>query len=340
MEEFLTVRRTKNTETQFAPGKLTCFYGRTGIGKTWYVTRHLSNPVWLDHDILRSKQTTLDFLERLRWTETPVVIDNWESVQDLIGVREIHGPLSKGPTVIVSHEPVDIPGVVLVQAPVLSVDDMLRIAHSTDRALAESCQGDLRAFLARVIHHSDAKDQFETPLEFVQVMLSHPRPIEYIHRAVHEHGYTLGVIQENYTDARRITIEECASIAESLSLADVYDETIYKEGAWDTLMPYFVESGCVRPAVILASRLGAKKLRSGSVWSKFQNICMRLKKIDSTRLDRDALTVIRKYIECEDFSILKDYPLDPSAIDILNHLGTPKLRPKLVDQAKKLLREK
>ena len=66
---------------------------------------------------------------------------------------------------------------------------------------------------------------------------------------------------------------------------------------------------------------------------------MRAKKISSTGLGRESLFVVRVYVEHALFDILKEYRLDPSAIDVLNHIGLSKLRPKLVDQAKKFLRE-
>lgn len=340
MDAFLTNRLTKNSNGPFAPGKITCVHGKPGTGKTHFVSTHLPRHVVLDHTILKSKQSTLDFMERLCWTDMPVVIDNWESIQVLVGTREVTKALSRGPTVIVSHTLVDIPDTIDWPMKVMSIDEILTATNTSDRSLAEKCHGDVRSYMIQLVNKSDTKDIFETPIEFVQQLLVHPRPIDYFDRTVHEHGYTWGVIQDNYVDAKKISIEECAYVAESLSLGDVYDTVIYSEGAWDTLMPYFIESACIRPCTILNGRINIQRLRPGSLWSKFQNVCMRLKKIASTRMDRDALTVIRKYIECEKMEILKDYPLDPSAIDILNHLGTPKLRPKLVDQAKKIVRGK
>jgi len=335
MEKFLNIQRVKKESTFFAPEKITCVYGKPGIGKTYFVNKILENYIQLDHEVLKSRQTTLDFFERLKYTNTPVVIDNWESICDLVGVREINSALSKGPTVIISHEPVDIQDVLLFPAPILSTEELTKITGVENPQLDN---GDLRSFLIRTIYKTDHKDIHESPLDLIKSMFKSEKPIEYLHRSIHEHGYTMGVIQENYVDAKKISIEECADISDSLGLADIYDTIIYRNGAWDTLMPYFIISGCVSPVVTINGRLDTKKLRPGSVWSKFQNICMRLKKIESTGLSRDCLTVIRKYIEHSDLSILKDYKMDPSAIDILNHLGKPKLRPKLVEQAKKILR--
>ena len=339
MDAFLNSRKTKNTSTVFASGTMTCVHGRPGIGKTYYVQSELPSAVIVDHEVLKSRQGTLDFMERLKLTSSAVVIDNWESVSDLVGVREISGPLSLGPTVIVSRDPVDIPGIVLYAMPPLTVDQLVALGGPSSRPLAEKCQGDVRSFLTRLKYGSDDQDVFETPREFVEKLLTCRHPTDYLQKTVHEHGYTWAMIQENYIDTKGITLEEAARLTESLSLADVYDTVIYRENAWDTLFPYFINEACVTPCSIIRTRLPTKKLRAGSIWTKFQNACMRAKKISSTGLGRESLFVVRVYVEHALFDILKEYRLDPSAIDVLNHIGLSKLRPKLVDQAKKFLRE-
>lgn len=339
MDAFLTSRRTKNTSTVFAPGTITCVHGRTGIGKTYYVYKELPGAVSVDHEVLKSRQGTLDFIERLALTNAPVIIDNWESVSDLVGVREISGPLSLGPTVIISRDPVDIPGIVLYAMPIMTVDQLVALGGEASRSLAETCRGDVRSFLTRLKYGSDDQDIFETPREFVEKLLTCRHPTDYLQKTVHEHGYTWAMIQENYIDTKGLTLDDAARLTESLSLASVYDTVIYRENAWDTLFPYFIMAACVTPCMIIGARLSTKKLRAGSIWTKFQNACMRAKKISSTGLSHESLSVVRVYVEHAQFQILKEYRLDPSAIDVLNHIGLTKLRPRLVDQAKKFLRE-
>lgn len=342
MDEFLKKRNQNNV---FQAGAITCVYGRTGIGKTHYVTRALPGHVCVDHEIFKSKQGTLDFFQRLRCSATPVIIDNWESLSDLIGVREIQGPLTRGPTVIISAEPVRItPETIMFPMPVMTPDQLVELApkdHPDVWALAEKCRGDVRTFLRSLRYVSDDPDIFETPREFVEKLISSSTPIDFLKRSVHEHGYVWNMIEENYFDTKNTTIDTCANIAQSLSLADIYDSKIYAEGAWDALMPYFIESAVVRPCVLMNGQLSTKRLRAGSMWTKYQNMCMHAKKIGATRLSHDALLTLRHYVEHEQFTILNDYShLEASVVDVLNHIVIGrKMKPRIVEKAKTYLRQ-
>jgi hypothetical protein len=68
---------------------------------------------------------------------------------------------------------------------------------------------------------------------------------------------------------------------------------------------------------------------------------MRRKKIRETRLSHDELRTIRVYIDHGHFGILDDYALNTSAIDVINHIVIgQKLKPKIVEQAKKHVRHR
>ena len=128
-------------------------------------------------------------------------------------------------------------------------------------------------------------------------------------------------------------------MADAFSLADIYDTRIYADGSWDALMPYFILTGCVEPCFLMRQKLGTARLRSGSLWTKFQNMCMRSKRIQETRLGHDVLHVIRMYIERGQLELLDYYRLNASAIDVLNHIVIgQKLKPKVVETAKKHVR--
>lgn len=330
----------------FGSDAVTCVYGPPGVGKTHFVSKSLPGHVLIDYDILKSRQGTLDFFERLRGTRTPVVIDNWESISDLIGVREIVGPVTKAPLVIIAQTPVEVtPTTVMYPMPIMPPDKIVNLApknHPAVRELAEACRGDIRAFLRSLVHKSDAPDMFETPRDFVNRLLSSRTPAKFISHTIHEHGYVWGMIEENYTDTPGITLEECSRLTDSLSFADIYDHKIYRDGSWDTLMPCFTLSACIIPCVIMNGRLGTKRLRAGSMWTKYQNTCMRAKKIAATRMSRDALITLRSYVEQEQYGVLDDYPhLDASVVDVLNHIVIgQKLKPRSVERAKTHLRKR
>ena len=330
----------------FRSDAITCVYGPPGIGKTHFVTKSLPGHVLVDYDILKSRQGTLDFFERLHGTRAPIIIDNWESISDLIGIREIVGPVSLAPFVIIAHKPVELtPTTIMYPMPIMPPEKIVELApnnHPAARELAEACRGDIRSFLRSLVHKSDAPDIFETPRDFVDRLLSSQTPVKFISHTIHEHGYVWGMIEENYTDTSRITLEECANLTESLSYADIYDTKIYNDGSWDTLMPYFTLVACFIPCYIMDGRLSTKRLRAGSMWTKYQNACMRAKKIALTRMTRDALITLRAYVEQEQYDLFNDYKhLDASIVDVLNHIMiNKKLKSKSVERAKAHLRKR
>ena len=306
------------------------------------VEHELPDHVHVDHTVLKSKQTTIDFFERLKYTDAAVIIDDWEGLSDLIGVREIAGSVSQGPLVIIAHGPVNItPATILYEMPVMTREQIALLAptHPKAKDLAVSCRGDVRSFLRSLTHASDAPDAFKTPREIVTDLVMCPRPSKYLETTLHEHGYVWNMIQENYVDAKCITIETCTEITESMSIADVYDTKIYADGAWDTLIPYFVLHGCVTPCHLMNQKLNPVRMRAGAMWTKFQNVCMRRKKIRETGLSHEELQTVRAYVEHGLFDILDEYKLDAASIDVINHIVVgQKLKPKAVDQAKKHVR--
>lgn len=336
------IQRPEHTSL-FRPETVTCVYGRPGIGKTHFVARELPNHILLDHMVLKGKQSTIDFFDRLKYTSSAVVIDNWESVSDLVGIREIMGPVSRGPLVVIAHTPVDLTrDTIMYPMPVMTPEEIVLLAppnHPHAKRLADKCRGDVRIFIQSLTHDSDESDAFKTPREIVEDLVTCRSPIIYLTKTVHEHGYVWGMIQENYLDAKAITIDTCADIADSHSLADMYDTKIYADGAWDTLMPYFLESACVRPCMLMKNSLNPVRMRAGSMWTKFQNMCMRRKKIRETRMTHEALQTIRCYVEHGLFHMLDEYKLDASDVDVLNHIVVcQKLKPRTVEQAKKHVR--
>ena len=343
MDAFLqSAKKTRKESTRFLPGTVTCVYGKPGIGKTHFIAHEFDNCVHLDHNVLKGKQSTLDFFERLQYTSSPVVVDNWESICDLIGIREIKGPVSKGPLVIIAHTPIELtPETIMYEMPVMTPEQIEALAPNNLRAkeLSVTCRGDVRFFLRGLTHVSDTLDAFKTPREIVEDILMTPKPFEYMSKTLHEHGYVWAMIQENYVDTKGISIDTCARLTESFSLADIYDQRIYADGAWDNLMPYFILTGCVAPCAMLNQKLSTGRLRSGTLWTKFQNMCMRSKRIQETRLGHDVLHVLRMYIERGHLELLDHYRLSASAIDVLNHIVIgQKLKPKIVETAKKHVR--
>ena len=88
-------------------GRSVCILGKSGIGKTWAVAdAYQGRVIDLNADILKTKQKTIDFLERARSSDLPVVIDEYEALCDLVGLWEIKEPPSQGQFIIISQIPV------------------------------------------------------------------------------------------------------------------------------------------------------------------------------------------------------------------------------------------
>ena len=263
-----------------------CFWGPPGIGKTHMAEKTVG--IWLGEDTLRSKQATLEFLERVRSADRAVIIDNFEALSDLVGLRELKGPPSRGQLFITARDPVKLAFPVLnIEFPVPGPEKIFKIVcelrpsapHAVIRELAARANGSVRYVLQGLDFKSDAPDNFTEPKKDLEVLLV--RGVTGIPPAMdrlHEHGYSWGVVQENYADASHMTLDDMATVADMMSRADVIDENIYKTGTWD-LAPYFAVQAVFAPALIIKKTL--KKLRPGSMWTKYQNFCMKKKKLES-----------------------------------------------------------
>jgi chromosomal replication initiation ATPase DnaA len=86
MDRFLKTKERKTPSQNFAEADVICLWGPPGIGKTHLVEQ--TGGIWLGEDTLRSKQNTLEFIGRVRSADRAVIIDDFESVADLVGLRE------------------------------------------------------------------------------------------------------------------------------------------------------------------------------------------------------------------------------------------------------------
>jgi len=288
MDRFIKTKSQKTvtgSAQELAGAGAVCFWGPPGIGKTHLV--EMSGGIWLTEDILRSKQGTLDFLDRVRSADRPVIIDDFESVADLVGLRELTGPPSRAQLFITARNPVKLHFPVLNQEyPAPSPEKIEKIiflkkpeADKTRVAeLIRLANGSVRFVLQGLEFNSDAPDNFQEPKHDLEVLfVKGAKGVRPTINTLHEHGYSWAVVQENYPDAPNLTMDDLAGIAEMMSLADLIDENIYRTQNWDQTQ-FFVVEAVFRPALVIKKTL--KKLRPGSLWTKFQNYCMKRKKLE------------------------------------------------------------
>ena len=330
----------KNVPEFTTLGPAVCVLGKSGIGKTWAVRKALMPCIELTPDILKSKQDTIDFLNKIHGTETPVIIDEYECLSDLVGLREITRPPTKGLFVVVSQVPVKFDfDLVTYEFPVPGPAAIKALFPDAEDHVVATCGGDLRKVRQSLSFKSDAWDEFQGPKEFLVSLVSRTssvNPARYCGQPVQEPGNVASILHENYVDSKG----DLARIADQMSMADVIESQVY-DGAWD-LLPYFNLWGCVLPAVEINHTLGPN-LRPGSTWTKYQNACMRSKKIKdlATRVPRhnlciDSLLLIRSQVERGDLSNFQEYALKPPDLDVMNHLSPlTKIKPKVLASLKK-----
>jgi hypothetical protein len=205
----------------------------------------------------------------------------------------------------------------------------------------DTCLGDLRVVSQSVEFKSDLRDDFQGPKDFLISLVSiksNVNPIDYVGYPVQEPGNISSILHENYPDSKG----DLAEIINMMSCADIIENKVYA-GKWEFL-PYFNLWGCILPSIEIGHTL-KPQLRPGSTWTKYQNMCMRSKRISALsnrvagkKLCYDELLALRDYAELENFQILKDYNIRPQDIDVLNHLSPlRKIKAKTVSLLKKCL---
>lgn len=341
MDRFLSKRGQQNSENELTRlGPAVCVLGGSGIGKTWFVKRALGDYLELTPEILKCKQDTIEFLDKLRGTSYHVLIDEYECVADLVGLREIKSPPTSGLFVVTSQIPVKFNFEIKTwEFPVKTPHEIhLIFPHASPRFIAK-CKGDIRSVVQSLQFTSDFRDDFENPKNFVHSILkinSNVNPLHYLGRPIHEPGNVSSIIHENYVDSKgRLDV-----ISEQLSQADVIETRIYA-GDWD-LLPYFNLLGCILPSLEINHTIKTT-IRPGSTWTKYQNMCMREKKIKSisNRVGRsplclDSLLLIRSHLEHGNLEPFLEYGLEASDLDVLNHLSPiHKIKPKTLSYLKK-----
>lgn len=348
MDRYLK-KPVQKTESEFlqvlsALGPAVCVIGKTGIGKTHAIQAALNPRVEITSEMLKSKQDTLDFLNKIDGTNLHVFIDEYECVCDLVGLREITKPPTKGLLVIASQVPVKMDlSLNIYEFPVPTAEQLRAIVPGASDETIEAAHGDIRWVLQSLNFKSEFKDDFKTPRDFVTSLVSrvsNVNPVMFIGHPASEPGNMVSILNANYTDSPKI---DHAKVADLFSMADIIEDKVYS-GDWE-LMPYFNLFGCIMPAVEIGHTL-SNNLKPGVTWTKYQNMCMRRKRIKSMferiqgrNLDMDGALLIRSMIEKNEehaIELMREYGFQKEDVDILNHLSyTNKIKAKTVSHIKK-----
>lgn len=240
--------------------QIICIFGPIGCGKTTWVHKNLDF-IEVTESVLKSKETTLEFISRIKTLNRHVLIDNFDGMIDYQGSPYFMNPVTKACTILVS-------------------------THYIEGTVPFEFHGpDLRQqkFLSE---GWDRVDNFMEPSEIIKRHLtqSHQDNSKLIDLIHCEHGNVMGLVHENYTTGDP-DLETMSRVMMSLSDASVIDEHMY-DGVWD-LMPYFVNSGCAIPCNILNGSV--KEMSPATIWTKYMNMCTRKKLFKASGLDLDTV---------------------------------------------------
>jgi len=325
-------------------GRAVCVLGKTGIGKSWTVHKALDPCIEITADVLKSKQETIELLAKIKGMDIPVILDEYECVNSLIGMREITDIPTRGQFIVISQIPVKFDfEIVTYEFPEPSRDEIKKIVPGATSAVLDAAGGDIRWVIQASKFKSDFKDDFQGPRDFVTSLVSktsNVNPANYIGYPLAEPGNMASILNANYLDSQSVRVADVASM---FSVADTIEDVVYA-GEWD-LMPYFNFWGCILPSISIGHTIGGQ-LKPGSSWTRFQNMCMRRKKIRAMyervprmTQDIDGVLLIIDYIQKDEpraIELMKEYGFQKEDIDILNHLSPlRKLKAKAISNLKK-----
>lgn len=304
-----------------------CVYGNYGVGKTHLVQHVLKNTrhIELTQDLIKS-----NILDRIIDTDTHVFIDDIEESSPI-------KYKTKGALIIISQKMIE--EIDCIQIKPLNQEQLIKIGtlkfpgvvpSKIKKSVQECKDGNIRNLFFSIENFSFDKDIFKSPKDFVYDLVcsdSTCDPAQFLGVGIHEHGYSWGIIHENYMDSKNI-VSKLADVADWMSIADIKDEEMYHGYTHTSIFSLF---GVVMPAMVINHSLVREKMRPGSAWTKHNNYKMRSGRYNSltnrkfkTTVDIDSLHVIAQYCKnksvTELMPLLNTYGFESADMDMLNHL--------------------
>jgi energy-coupling factor transporter ATP-binding protein EcfA2 len=323
-------------------GKNVFICGSSGVGKSYILKAvlHGLNHVELQPEHLKSKSLFLPFI---RPSTKHVFIEDYDPIFKPIVEKVADGDrISRGCLLVTTTSMCMYPNFETVFIPKHKPEVLKtltdKVGIDVDNA-AIRAQGNIRNFFTYLDGY-DEIDDFGSPKDFINGILSDPSPIE-IYDRLSEHGHIWDIFQENYLNSEGV---DFIKASHSFSEADMYDTYMYSQGEWN-LMPYFVLHALTIPKTTLGQPIAKDTIRAGSCWTKFGNYKMRKHKFDEISkksrmgLGIEELCVLKKYAESGNLEPLVEYKITPQDFDVINHLAVGNgLKSRDVTRVKKALK--
>jgi energy-coupling factor transporter ATP-binding protein EcfA2 len=306
-------------------------YGSPGCGKTYFfkTLKHIK----FDHDILKTKEKTDDFMKMMQASLLPLVLDDFNLIENLPGVKQLKS--GRVPFFIISTNKLDIDCVTHhFEFPKLPVEEFATTNNLTienAQKLINDAKGNMTVAKTNLDYFECVRDTFSTSKEYVTDLINSKYVSGYLDRHMSEHGNTYGMIHENYIDYIN-DLESLTHISQHLSDAQMIDNAIYSDVSWD-LMPFFNVSACLLPAIRMIGPTHGT-IRPGSMWTKYSNMCMKANRLKRLRMHVDDVSL---------WALKANHgekiPFDSYDLDSINQLSKNKIKPKILSSLKKCLRE-
>lgn len=311
-------------------------YGKQGCGKTTFFSR--IKHVELDYDVLKTKEKTIDFFSVMRCSLLPIVLDDFESNENLPGIKEIKH-LKKTPVYIVSCSKISLACVTdHFQFPDISVEEFAessRLDVQTVKNSISKNRGNLNNVVTDLTVFKSDRDRFLSSTEYVvEIFREDENFTKYIDRHLNEHGNTFGLVHENYIN-HVFDMKDVARITQSFSDSELIERIIYSDIQWN-LMPFFNVSACLIPSsYVHCEEPEPKSLRPGSMWTEYLNMCMKNKRLKTLRINREYI-----HLWALKANAGEKIPFDSYNLDSINQLSFAKIKPKILTSLKKCLKSK
>lgn len=169
--------------------------------------------------------------------------------------------------------------------------------------------------------HVDKKKMdifFDDTKEFIDMLITDKDEFDFnkvFGMHIQEPSNRMGIIHENYTSAKGITMDECSSVAEMMSMGDVLEDHMFSKKYSEIMHECFSIISIIQPAMIIKNRIPQNKIKPASSWTKHFNMKLKASQKDHwTISDPEFMQLVRVKPE-----LILEFCKDVKGIHLINH---------------------